>query len=256
METTCPLIDSHAHLEELDDLEGAIDRARQAGVTAIVAVGSEYQSNSRVLEIAARHEGFVYPALGLHPGVLDRVGPSLERELGFIEGHLGRAVAVGEVGLDYHRRALAGAGKERQQAVFRTLLSLGRQQGKPVIIHSRYAWKDALALVGESGVPAAVFHWYTGPGNVLQGIIDAGHLVSATIAAEYHAEHRRAVKEIPLDRLLLETDSPVAYQGRRSEPADVRRSLLAAAAIKGLSPDLVSGQTTQNAIRLFRLPAA
>ncbi len=224
-------------------------------MVAIVAVGSDYESNNRVLEIAARHEGFVYPALGLHPGVLDRVGPSLERDLQFIEDHLGRAVAIGEVGLDYHKRVLGGAGKERQQAVFRTVLSLGRQHRKPVIIHSRYAWKDCLALTAESGVEAAVFHWYTGPENVLRGIIDAGHCVSATIAAEYHAEHRRAIKQVPLDRLLLETDCPVMYQGQRSEPADVRRSLLAAADVTGHPPDVVAGHTTRNAARLFGLAA-
>lgn len=256
-EETCRLIDSHAHLEELDplDLDGAIDRARQAGIVAIVAVGSEFESNNRVLEIAARHNGFVYPALGLHPGVLDRVVPSLDRELQFIESHLGRAVAIGEVGLDYHKRALAGAGKARQQAVFRTLLSLGRQHRKPVIIHSRYAWKDSLALARASEVEAAVFHWFTGPTGVLRGILEAGYHLSATIAAEYHAEHRAAVREVPLDRLLLETDCPVPYHGQRSEPADVRRSLLAAAAIKGVSPDVLASHTTQNAFRLFRLPA-
>lgn len=255
-EATYRLIDSHAHLEELGDLDPAINRAREAGVIAIVAVGSDYESNNRVLEIAARHEGFVYPALGLHPGVLDRVGPSLERDLQFIESHLGRAVAIGEVGLDYHKRVLGSTGKERQQAVFRTVLSLGRQHRKPVIIHSRYAWKDCLALTAESGVEAAVFHWYTGPESVLRGIIEAGHCVSAAIAAEYHAEHRRAIKQVPLDRLLLETDCPVMYQGQRSEPADVRRSLLAAADVTGHPPDVVAGHTTRNAARLFGLDTA
>lgn len=245
------LIDSHAHLEELTDLDQALARARQAGVVAIVAVGSEYESNNRVLEIAARHRGFVYPALGLHPGMLDRVGPSLQRELAFIEGHLDLAVAIGEVGLDYHKKALAGAGKDQQQAVFRTLLSLGHRYRKPVIIHSRYAWKDSFALAAGSGLEAAVFHWYTGPGSVLQGIIEAGHYVSATIAAEYHEEHRRAVREAPPHRLLLETDCPVMYRGQRSEPADVRRSLLAAAELKGLPPDVVADRTTENAARLF-----
>lgn len=253
---TCRLIDTHAHLEELDrlNLDQAIDRARTAGVVAIVAVGSEYESNNRVLEIAARYEDLVYPALGLHPGVLDRAGQRLERELQFIESHLGLAVAIGEVGLDYHKRALAGAGKEQQQSVFRALLALGRQHGRPVIIHSRYAWKDSFSLAGESGVEAAVFHWFTGPGNVLRAIIDAGHYLSATIAAEYHGEHRRAVQEVPLDRLLLETDSPVVYHGQRSEPADVRRSLMAAAGLRGVSPEEVARRTTQNASRLFRIP--
>lgn len=245
------LIDSHAHLEELEDLESAIDRAKQNGVVAVVAVGSDYESNNRVLEIAAKHRCFVYPALGLHPGILHTAESSLERQLQFIESHLDQAVAIGEVGLDYHKRVLSDTSKEQQHAVFRTLLSLGKVHRKPVIIHSRYAWKDSFTLTKGAGVELAVFHWYTGPSNVLRDILDAGYFVSATIATEYHAEHRRAVKEAPLDRLLLETDCPVVYQGHRSEPADVMRSLQAAADIKGLTPDVVSEKTTQNATSLF-----
>jgi TatD DNase family protein len=247
------LVDSHAHLEELEDLDSAIGRARQNGVVAIVAVGSDYRSNGRVLEIAGKYSGFVYPALGLHPGLLNQAESSLERQIQFIEDNLGEAVAIGEVGLDYHKRVLSDTGKERQHAVFRTLLSLGKKHHKPVIIHSRYAWKDSCALTRESGVEAAIFHWYTGPGSVLKEILEAGHFVSATIAAEYHTEHRRAVKDAPLERLLLETDCPVVYQGHRSEPADVARSLRAAADIKGLPPEVVAEKTTQNAMSLFRM---
>jgi TatD DNase family protein len=245
------LIDSHAHLEELDDLDSAITRARQSSVVAIVAVGSDYGSNNRVLEIAAKHPGYVYPALGLHPGMLHQAGSSLERDIHFIEDHLGEAVAIGEVGLDYHKRVLSSTAKDRQHGVFGMLLSLGRKHGKPVIIHSRYAWRDSCALTVAAGVNLAVFHWYTGPSNVLKEILGAGYFVSATVAAEYHAEHRRAVREAPLERLLLETDCPVLYQGHRSEPADVTRSLQAAAEIKSLPVDAVAEITTRNAMSFF-----
>ena len=247
------LIDSHAHLEELEDLGSAIDRAKQNGVAAVVAVGSEYESNIRVLDVAARYPGFVYPALGLHPGMLHQATSSLEQEFHFIEDHMGEAVAIGEVGLDYHKRVLNSTGKDRQHGAFDTLLSLAKKHRKPVIIHSRYAWSDSCALTMGAGINLAVFHWYTGPSNVLREILDAGYFVSATLAAEYHAEHRRAVNEAPLDRLLLETDCPVVYQGLRSEPADVARSLHAASDLKGLPPDVVAQKTTQNAISLFGL---
>jgi len=245
------LIDSHAHLEELDDLDSIIDRARQNGVIAIVAVGSDYESNNRVMEIAGKHHGFVYPALGLHPGLLHQPAESLERQLQFIKDHMDQAVAIGEVGLDYHKRVLSGTSKDYQHRVFSVLLALGQQHRKPVIIHSRYAWRDSFTLTKEAGVELAVFHWYTGPSNVLREILDAGYFVSATLAAEYHAEHRRAVKEAPLEKLLLETDCPVVYQGHRSEPADVTRSLQASADIKGLPPEVVAERTTQNSRLLF-----
>ncbi|MCX5999358.1 MAG: TatD family hydrolase [Chloroflexi bacterium] len=225
----------------------------RAGVVAIVAVGSDYESNQRVLEVAARYAGFVYPALGLHPGRLDVAMPVLERHLQSIEDNIKHAVAVGEVGLDYHKRVMAHSSKDQQKDVLATVLNIARRHGKPAILHSRYAWRDCFEVTRTAGVETAVFHWYTGPTNVLQDILSQGYYVSATPAAEYHAEHRRAIREAPLERLLLETDSPVTYREHRSEPADVIRSLEAAAAAKGLSPDEVAASTTENAVRLFRL---
>lgn len=247
------LIDSHAHLEELEDLDSAIERARQSGVVAIVAVGSDYESNSQVLEIAERYRSLVYPALGLHPGRLDKVIPSLERHLQFIEDNLADAVAIGEVGLDYHKRVISLSGKELQKEVFGSILALARRHGKPVIIHSRYAWRDSFTLAQEAGVQEAIFHWYTGPTNVLGDILSQGYFISATLAAEYHAEHRRAIKEAPLPNLLLETDSPVVYRGHQAEPADVSRALQATAELKGLSPEIIADKTTENALKLYRI---
>jgi len=247
------LVDSHAHLEELDDLPSAIERARQNGVVAIVAVGSDYESNSRVLEIAAKHNDLIHAALGLHPGRLHTAVSSLERQLQFIEQNLKSAVGIGEVGLDYHKRVVAMSGKDMQKEVFASLLSLAGRHSKPVIIHSRYAWRDCLTLTQNAVTEKAVFHWYTGPTSVLRDLLGEGYYVSATLAAEYHAEHRRAVKEAPLDRLLLETDAPVFYRGHQAEPADVSRSLQAAAELKGLPPEAVAEATTANAIDLFRI---
>jgi len=251
MEQTYQLVDSHAHLEELEDLDSAIERARQSGVVAIVAVGSDYESNSRVLEIAAKYENLVYTALGLHPGRLDMAISSLARHIQFIEDNLDNAVAIGEVGLDYHKKVVTSSGKDLQKEVFGSLLALAKRRNKPVIVHSRYAWRDAFVLTKESGVAKAVFHWYTGPTNVLKDILSQAYFISATLAAEYHAEHRRAIKEAPLSHLLLETDSPVFYRGHQAEPADVIRSLRAVAETKDLSPETIAAQTTKNALRLF-----
>jgi TatD DNase family protein len=246
------LVDSHAHLEELQDLPSALERARESGVTAIVAVGSDLASNRRVLELAATYRGSIYPALGLHPGLLNDATP-LDDHIRFIEDSLPDGVAIGEVGLDYHKRVVAAAGKELQHRAFGAVLALARRSGKPVIIHSRYAWRDSFALAAQEGVDKAVFHWYTGPTSVLKDILARGYFVSATPAVDYHAEHRRAVKEAPLENLLLETDCPVVYQGHRSEPADVGRVVRTVAEMKGLPVEMVAGKTTDNAQRLFGL---
>ncbi len=250
------LIDSHAHLEEMDNLEKVIEESRSSGIIAIIAVGSDYQSNQRVLQIAKHFEGFVYPALGLHPARIEKT--ELDRTLEFIEAEIDRAVCIGEIGLDYHKKIRAFADKDLQQSVFREMLGIAGKYGKPVSVHSRYAWKDAFTLVNESGIEEAVFHWYTGPSSVLREIIGQGYFLSATPAVEYHEEHRRIVKETPTEQLLLETDCPVVYgRGREfafeSRPADIYRSLRGVAVTRGMDETKIAEGTTANAERLFRL---
>jgi len=249
-----PLIDSHAHLEELADLDSAIERAKERGVVAIVAVGSDYQSNNQVLEIAEKYKWLVYPAIGFHPGSLGEAISSLERDLQFIEDNIEEVVALGEVGLDYHKELIKLSSKDLQKEVFKSILALAKKHNKPVIVHSRYAWRDSFTLVKEAEVEKAVFHWYTGPINVLKDILSQGYFVSATLAAEYHEEHRRAIKEAELESLLLETDSPVIYRGHQAEPADVVRVLISVAELKGLQPHIVADKTTENAMRLYGIP--
>ena len=254
MDKIYPLIDSHAHLEELEDLDSAIERAKESGVVAIVAVGSDYQSNNQVLEIAEKYRNFVYPAFGFHPGSLGKAISSLERNLQFIEDNMENVVALGEVGLDYHKELIKLSGKDLQKEVFGSILALAQRYNKPVIVHSRYAWRDSFTLVKEAEIEKAIFHWYTGPLNVLKDILSQGYFVSATLATEYHEEHRRAIKEAKLQNLLLETDSPVKYRGHQAEPADVIRVLTSVAELKALPLDIVADKTTENAMRFYGIP--
>jgi len=251
------LIDTHAHLDELKNLDLMLEDAKKASVIAIVAVGSNHQSNIKTLEISQKHRRFVYPALGLHPWELGNLGTfEIDDNLRLIEQNIASAVAVGEIGLDYDKRVLKAASKELQKEVLARLLNIARKYAKPAIIHSRYAWKDALHLIQDAGMDKAVFHWFTGFSSVLRGIIDGGYFVSATPAAEYHEEHRRAIREAPLQRLLLETDCPVTY-GREaryeSQPADILRGLEAVSQLKGIAEAKIAEQTTRNAINFFSL---
>ena len=248
------LIDTHAHLEEMEEIEAAIEKSREAGVIGIIAVGTDIKSNERTLEIAGRYPDMVYPALGWHPEFIreDEIDANLE----YLAGNIEKAVAVGEIGLDYHKRIRSVAGKDLQKRVLADILKIAKKHNKPALIHSRYAWRDSLTVVEEAGVEKVVFHWYTGTSSVLRDIIVDGYYLSVTPAVEYHEEHRRTVKEAPLERMLLETDAPVTYgRGRdfefRAAPADVNRSLKGAAKLKGLTKDEVAEATTENAKRLF-----
>ena len=249
------LIDTHAHLDEVENLDKAVEEGRRAGLVAVIAVGQDYESNLKILDISEKHKHFVYPALGLHPWNLGKMDASkVDLTLHLIEDNIEKVVGIGEIGLDYDKRVIAAADKERQKEAFKTVLELARKYNKPVSVHARYSWKDSFDLVKESGVKRAVFHWYTGFSSVLREIIAEGYFISATPATEYHDEHRRAVRETPLENLLLETDCPVTY-GRetkyQSRPADIVRSLRAVAQLKGMSEQTIADQTTQNALRFF-----
>lgn len=250
------LIDTHAHLEEIENLEPVLAEAKSAGIIAIIAVGSDYETNERTLQLAEKYKDFVYPALGWHPWNVKE--SDIDKNLGFIEAHIDRAVAVGEVGLDYHKRVRARADKGLQKQVLKELLRIAGVYKKPAVIHSRYAWRDAFDLVEEAQLAKAVFHWYTGTSSVLRDIVSQGYYISATPAVEYHEEHRRAVREIPLERMLLETDCPVVYRRGsefeyESRPADAIRSLRGAAELKGVSEAQIADVTTANALRFFGL---
>ncbi len=251
------LIDTHAHLDEVPDVEKAIEDAKRVGVVAIVAVGQDYDSNLKVLDLAAKYNGFVYPALGLHPWAVGAMsGQQAENTFRLVEDNIRLAVAIGEIGLDYDKRVRAAADKEPQKDACRTMLELARRYDKPVSFHSRYSWKDSFDLVREAGMKKTVFHWYAGFSSVLREIIAAGYFISATPAAEYHDEHRRAVRETPIERLLLETDCPVSY-GREtkweSRPADIVKTLKAVSQLRGMAEDVLAETTTENAVQFFGL---
>jgi TatD DNase family protein len=241
------LIDVHAHLDALNDLSESLKEAKEEGIKGIIAVGMDVESNKKSLKMAQGTSGYVYPALGYHPWEIkeEKVGENLS----FIRDHVEECVALGEIGLDYKIKAK----KELQWKIFGELLDIARQSNKPVIIHCRYSHRRAFEMVAEKRIERAVFHWYSGPTDLLGKILADGYFISATPALIYSPPHQEAIKLAPLERILLETDTPVSYQGREARPKDVRISMERVATLKGLDPLKVSEQTTINACRFFRI---
>lgn len=239
------MIDTHAHLNELEDPEGALARAREAGLTGIVAVGMDLAANRVNLELARRFPDLVYPAIGYHPWALDP--KQTEENLAFIREHLPGCVALGEVGLDYQAKTK----KKVQQQVFAALLEIAVQHRRPVLIHTRFSQHRAQAMVKEAGIEKAVFHWYSGPLEVLEKILADGYFISATPALTYSPPHQAAVAAAPLSQILLETDAPVEYQGKVSEPADLIWTAREVSRVKGVPLKEVIRITTANAREFF-----
>jgi TatD DNase family protein len=241
------LIDTHAHLDEVPDLEGALKRAQDAGIQAIIGVGTDLASNQKILRLADRFPNFVLPAVGLHPWRLD--GVDLEANARFIEKELSRCVALGEVGLDFAIKTP----REKQEKVLQRLLSLALREGKPVLLHARRAWEEAFQLVTSFGLARAIFHWYSGPPDVLQKVFDQGYLISATPAAAYSERHRAAIQAAPLSQLVLETDAPEVYRGVPSEPRDLWKTLQSVSEVKKMETGELARHMYRNAIDFFQV---
>ncbi len=246
MDDLLRLIDAHAHLDEVPKLDAELVRAREAGLVAIIAVGQDERSNEDILEASKKHSNFVFPALGLHPW---RLRDDLDTMLKFLEENIEECVAMGEVGLDFKYQTP----KESQIKAFEGVLDIAVRHEKPVIVHSRWAWRESLSLVKAAGVNRSVFHWYSGPIETLRDLLAFGCYVSATPAVEYSEPHRLAIRETPINRLLIETDSPVKYRGIDSRPADVVKTMKAVASLKGVDEAKIAETTTKNASELFSL---
>jgi TatD DNase family protein len=240
-----PLIDTHVHLDEIVDPEEAILTARKAGVIGMVAVGVDITSNEKILDFSRQYPGVVFPALGYHPWNISISG--IRGNLDFIEKNLARAVAIGEVGMDFK----IGTAKEIQRGVFEELLDLAGKFDKPIIIHSRLAYEETFEMVRKQDLKKAVFHWYSGPLDILKELLLSGYFISATPALLYSPKHREAVAAAPLKQILVETDAPEIYQGVVSAPAQVLQTLSELSRIKQIDLEEAASKTTQNARDFF-----
>ena len=255
------MIDSHAHVDQLEDIPGALARADQAGVSDIIAVSVDLASMTKIMQIAADYaKPKIHPALGIHPG---NIKPEEQAEaFAFIRTHISKAIAVGETGLDYWYKWVRKDEVERgkQKDSFQFHLDVACEFDLPIIIHSRGAWRDCLAMTKAAGVKRALFHWYSGPLDILEQILSAGYYVSTSPSVGYSPESRAAMAQAPLDRILIETDAPVRYkdgdEGYLAEPKDVVRTWHALAALKSIDAADVLKQVNQNAQRFFGLAAS
>jgi TatD DNase family protein len=247
------MIDTHAHLTALDHAEGAVSRAREAGVTRILTVGTDVGDCRRALALAERHEG-VFAVLGIHPHEAGKATADDVGELGDLLAHP-KAVAVGETGLDWYRDY---APRDDQRRLFAAELELAAELGKPVVIHTRAADGDTVAgLAAFTG--RVVLHCFSSA-HMLPTALERGWYVSFAGNATFPkaVDLRLAASQVPAERILAETDSPYLapqpVRGRRNEPANVIHTLAALARARGSEPAELERQIEQNAAECFGLP--
>ena len=252
------LVDTHAHLnfpQFLGEEEATIRRAREAGVECIVNVGTNLDVSRRALDLALRHEG-IHATVGFHPHdvhLADAAGLNALKRLASNE----KVVAVGETGLDFFRNY---APRTLQERIFRLHIRLARQEGLPLVIHSRGAEDRVMEILeAEGGIASGgVLHCFGGGPDQARRAVDLGfHLGFGGTVTYKRSTSLSVALGIPHDRVLLETDcpylAPVPHRGRRNEPAYVRQVAEFLAGCADEPMDRLAVRTTENARRLFGL---
>lgn len=258
--TLLNLFDTHAHLDSDqfdDDREAVIERARQAGLAGICVIGCDPDSSLACCELAARHPGFLYAAVGIQPNYVTYGMPDWMDEIIQL-AQRPEVVAIGETGLDCYWQ---DSPLELQEQYFQWHIELAQQTGKPLVIHMRDSGQqiyDALKPWTEKGPIKGIMHSYTGDMELAQRFLDLGLHISfaGMITFKKSAELRHVASRIPSDRLLIETDSPYLspepFRGKRpNEPARVVHTAKVVAEARGVSDAELAELTTANAKHLF-----
>lgn len=256
------LIDTHCHLTHErfhTDLDAVISRAKEAGLTRVITIGTSVLDAERGLTIAARHPGYVFCAAGLDPFSCHAAGEHFAQELAKLEALLAskKFCALGEIGLEYHHQLLP---HDVQIRHFEIQLDLAVRYDLPIIIHSRDAHPDVLRVLRRNPKNRGVIHSFTGTADDARAFLDLGWHLSFNGMVTFKANDalRAAAAMVPNDRLLVETDAPylapMPHRGKRCEPGMVAHSLQLIAEIRGQRVEDVAAWTTRNAQLLFRLP--
>jgi TatD DNase family protein len=260
------LIDSHAHIDlpEFDkDREQVFTRARQGGVKAFINIGLDVESSRASLEMAKKYND-VFSTVGFHPHEASKLGDDDLKALAELAKD-DKVVAVGEIGLDFYRNLSA---RKSQIEAFRKQLDLAVELGLPVVVHCRQAHEEVFTILSNwvrstlsaGRLRRGVIHCFSGDVEMAKRYIDIGFYISLAGSVTYPSagELVQVAREIPLSRLLIETDAPFlppqAYRGKRNEPAYVALIAEKVAQVRGVPRGVVAEAAARNTISLFKLP--
>lgn len=248
------MIDTHAHLDALDDPAGAVARARAAGVNRILTVGTDPRSWDRTLALAGENDG-VFAIVGLHP---HEAGADVDVDFDELERFTthDKVVAVGEIGLDYYRDY---APRDAQSKRFILQLGLAKRVGLPVVIHNRSADDDTVSILRQWFDGTVVLHCFSSPALLSAALADDWYVSFAgNVTYKNASDLRAAAREVSAERLLVETDcpylAPQPVRGKTNEPAYVIHTVAALAEARCEDPEELAARIDANATEAFALP--
>nr|XP_039259180.1 putative deoxyribonuclease TATDN3 [Styela clava] len=257
-------VDCHCHLaapEFADDLDIVVKRGKEANIKAIIVVPEFFTEFERTLDICEQYSDFLFPCLGIHPVQRDSeltersvMPDDLKDAIPFIDSHYNEIVGIGEVGLDFtpfYTKEIDS--KEKQREVLRFQAALAQKYDLPLNVHSRSAGRPTIKALKECGATKVVLHAYSGNAASAMEGVQAGYYFSIPPCIVRSEQKQNIVKRIPMDNILLETDSPALGPEKqvRNEPSNITISCEWIAKIKGISVEDVQKITTENACKLF-----
>ncbi|HYJ45583.1 MAG TPA: TatD family hydrolase [Pyrinomonadaceae bacterium] len=258
-------VDSHAHIdgEEYDeDRDEVVERAREAGVRAILNVGTGDPHSGafeRAVEVAERYEG-IYAAVGVHPHDARLFDEAAARRINNLIERSRRIIAWGEIGLDYH---YDNSPRDVQRDCFRKQLRMAREADLPVIVHSREADRETVEILSEELAGdrrCGVMHCFGGSLEMMEALVERGFMISfaGNVTFKKAENLREVARHVPLERLLIETDcpylTPVPFRGKRNEPARVVEVARCLGEVRRMSVEEMGALTAENFRRFFGLP--
>ncbi|RJQ41036.1 MAG: YchF/TatD family DNA exonuclease [Nitrospiraceae bacterium] len=252
------MIDTHCHLEMKpfdDDREDVLKRAKDAGIEAVITVGSDMKGNTGSLRLSEKYD-FIYSSVGIHPHDANDFTEEIYQQIKTWASSLPKVVAIGETGLDYH---YDNSPRDMQKEVFKKHLLLAKELELPVIIHSREAKKDTLEILADSGISSGVLHCFSGDMDMAEKAMEMGFYISIAgpVTFKNASKLREITEAIPDDYLLIETDAPYLtpepFRGKRNEPSFLVNTAEKIAEARKVSLEDIARITTLNARRLFRI---
>lgn len=252
------LFDTHAHMDDRafdQDRDTLLSELPQQGIGLLMNPGCSLASSRQACALAGQYD-YIYAAVGSHPDAAGEVNEDVLEAYRVLCKQNPKVKAIGEIGLDYHYEDIP---RQRQLEAFRDQMALARELDLPVIVHEREAHQDGMAVVDEFPQVTGVFHCYSGSAEMAKELIKRGWYIGFTGVLTFK-NARKAVevaREIPLERIVLETDcpymSPEPFRGRRNDPGKLYRMAQALAQIRDLPAEQVEAITFENGKRLYRL---
>ena len=249
--------DTHAHLDDdrfLDDREAVIKMIKEEGVSLVVNIGASLDSSKDSIALAEKYD-FIYAAVGVHPSDTDKLTDADLETIKEMASHE-KVVAIGEIGLDYYYE---DPDRKTQKVWFKKQLELAKKLNKPYIIHDRDAHGDVLEIIKEVGYFNGLMHCYSGSAEMAKELIKLGFYISIAgqVTFKNAPKVREVVASVPVERLLIETDSPYLtpepFRGKRNDPSKVKFTCEKIAEIKGLTLEEMAKITLQNGKTFYKI---